>query len=151
MSNYIQNLRKYVGHLPIIMCASGVIIRNPDKEILLQHRSDNNCWGLPGGAVELGEEVEEAARREVYEETGLVVNDLKFFGVFSGKKMYNKYPNGDEVYIIANVFITDNYSGNIRSDKNESKDLKFFKIDKLPDNINPPDIPILESYINLTL
>lgn len=49
-------------------------------------RSDNNCWCFPGGAIELGEKVEDAAKREVAEETGLQVKALELFGVFSGQE-----------------------------------------------------------------
>jgi ADP-ribose pyrophosphatase YjhB (NUDIX family) len=39
-------------------------------------------WSIPGGVVELGERVEDAARREVREEVGLEIDDLKLLGVY---------------------------------------------------------------------
>src|SRR5271154_6515004 len=44
-----------------------------DERILLAHRRDIDWWNLPGGAINPGETVDEALRREVYEETGLEV------------------------------------------------------------------------------
>ncbi len=54
-----------------------------EHEILLMRRSDNGYWGLPGGFVELGESVAEAARREVAEETGWSVEIERLIGVYS--------------------------------------------------------------------
>ena len=54
-----------------------------EQEILLMRRSDNGLWGLPGGFVELGESVAEAARREVEEETGWTVDIGRLIGVYS--------------------------------------------------------------------
>ena len=54
-----------------------------EHEILLMRRSDNGYWGLPGGFVELGESVAEAARREVAEETGWSVEIGRLIGVYS--------------------------------------------------------------------
>jgi ADP-ribose pyrophosphatase YjhB (NUDIX family) len=53
------------------------------REILLMRRSDNGHWGLPGGFVELGESVADAARREVVEETGWSVELGRLIGVYS--------------------------------------------------------------------
>src|SRR5664280_453363 len=96
--NYIQSLRQYIGHRPILMVGAAILIVNNENRLLLLERSDSSCWGPPGGAVELGEEVEAAARRETLEETGLEIGGMELFGVFSGPQLYYRYPNGDEVY-----------------------------------------------------
>jgi len=94
---YFKYLRQYVGHRPIILPGSVVIIANEENEILLQKRHNGN-WGLPGGLMDLGEIFEEVAKREVFEETGLVVENLKLLNVHSGSNYYLKVPNGDELF-----------------------------------------------------
>jgi 8-oxo-dGTP pyrophosphatase MutT (NUDIX family) len=143
MTGYIKYLREYVGHSPLIQCGASVIIFSADKKVLMLHRTDNDCWCFPGGGVELGESVEETAKREVFEETGLTVDDLRLFEVFSGKDQYYKYPNGDEVYNIDIVFMTNNYRG-IANSNDESYGFRFFCIDELPDMISPPVVPVVE-------
>jgi 8-oxo-dGTP pyrophosphatase MutT (NUDIX family) len=49
MLDYIKNLRNLVGNIPLILCPAGVIILENKKRVLLQHRTDNNTWGIPGG------------------------------------------------------------------------------------------------------
>ena len=61
MSNYILDLRKIVGHRPLLQVGASVIVVNNRDEILLQLRTDNHCWGYCGGSVELDEKVEDAA------------------------------------------------------------------------------------------
>lgn len=147
MTEYIKNLRKKIGHAPILQCGASVIVENQRGEILLQLRKDNHCWGYAGGSVELDEEVEEAAKRELYEETGLIAHELELFGVFSGKDMHYIYPNGDEVSNIDIVYICKSYSGDLKMQKNEVSDLKFFPLTDLPENISPPNIKAIKAYI----
>ncbi len=58
----------------------GAVFR--DSDILLIRRGDTRQWALPGGAVELGEAPSEAVRREVVEETGIVMSVDNLVGVF---------------------------------------------------------------------
>ncbi len=67
MSNYIVELRKVIGNRPLIACSACVIVVDDAERILLQRRTDNGLWGLPGGAMEIGETLEQTARREAYE------------------------------------------------------------------------------------
>ena len=147
MSSYIMDLRKIVGHRPLLQVGASVIVEDEKGRILLQLRSDNNCWGYAGGSVEIDEEVEEAAKRELFEETGLIANKLSLFGVFSGKDTHYIYPNGDEVSNIDIVYICKDYSGELRCQKGEVNDLVFFEKDNIPDNLFKPIEKVLRAYL----
>ena len=147
MSSYIMDLRKIVGHRPLLQVGASVIVEDKDGRILLQLRSDNHCWGYAGGSVELDEKVEDAAKRELFEETGLIANSLELFAVFSGIDTHYIYPNGDEVSNVDIVYICKDYDGELRCQVGEVDDLKFFEIDKIPHNISKPIEKPLMDYI----
>ncbi|MFD1676392.1 NUDIX hydrolase [Alicyclobacillus fodiniaquatilis] len=149
MSGYIMDLRKEIGPRPIIMTGAGVIVVDEVGRILLQHRSDNECWGIPGGSMELGESFEETARREVLEETGLVVGDLHLFYLSSGRQNFYEYPNGDQIYLAGVVYTTTDYCGELRTDRDESLAVAWFHPEEMPARINPLDKPAIESYLEL--
>lgn len=145
-----MELRKLVGSRPLIMAGASVILIDKSDRILLQLRKDNNCWGLAGGSLEMGETLEEVAKRELKEETGLIANNLKLFNIFSGKEFYYKYPHGDEVYNVITTYICTDYLGELKIDNNEVKDLRFFSVDEIPTNISPPDLPIINEFLRLS-
>ena len=67
MTDYVKSMRKYIGN-ERLMIVGGSVIVHKDGKILLQLRRDNDCWGYPGGCVELGEgreAVEYTAKREL--------------------------------------------------------------------------------------
>ncbi len=147
-SDYVKMIRKCVGHAPIMLCAAGVLIINDNRQVMLQLRADNHFWGIPGGAMELGETLEETARREVLEETGIIINNPKFFSLFSGENQHFLYPNKDEVYYVIAVYIVTDYSGEISPNPEESEDVKFFDVENLPQNINPTDRPVIKEFLD---
>ncbi|MCL6443845.1 MAG: NUDIX hydrolase [Alicyclobacillus sp.] len=143
-----MELRKVLGARPLIMAAAAVIVIDPEGRILLQHRTDNDCWGLPGGSMELGESFEETARREVLEETGLVLGKLDLFTVHSGQHAFYEYPNGHQVYVASVIYTTTEFTGELRLDmENESLEIKWFHPTELPAKLNPLDQPVLEQYV----
>lgn len=148
MTEYMKFLRSHVGHAPLLQIGAGVILVNEYNELLLQLRKDNNCWSYHGGSVETGESVEDCAKRELLEETGLIADELELFGVFSGEKLHYIYPNGDEVYNIDIVYVCKKYHGTLKPQTSEVETLKFFKKDCLPESISPPNIPVIEEYLN---
>lgn len=125
MKDYRKEMRKLIGHKPLLLCGASIILFNQDNQVLMLRRSDNGCWCFPGGGIELGESTEDTVRRELYEETGLSVNEISIFDVFSGARLHYIYPNGDEVYIVDVVYTSSNYLGELKID-NESKDYEFF-------------------------
>ena len=59
--SYVQELRSLVGHRPLIIPGAVVLIIDQQNRLLLQHRQDNQQWGLIGGGMEIGESLEETA------------------------------------------------------------------------------------------
>jgi mutator protein MutT len=80
-----------------------VLLVDPQGAVLLQHRDKNapaspNQWSLPGGRLEPGETPEQAARRELLEETGLAVGELR--PLWTGRRPYEKkFPHSVTVHV----------------------------------------------------
>lgn len=133
---YVEDLRAIVGNRPLILVGAVVIVLNKQGEILLQQRtSPRGVWGLPGGLMELGESTEQVAKREVYEETGLNVENLQLLNVYSGKDQFSKAANGDKFYLVTTAYYTRDYSGIFNIDREESLQFQFIHPKKFPDNM----------------
>lgn len=117
----------------------GVVIRGSGGAILLEKRRDCGWWGLPGGKVEPGESLVEAAVREVREETGLAVEVTHLIGVYSDPRgRIVTYPdNGDVVQLIDVIVGARVLSGSLLCSQ-ESEEVRFFTPAQLPEEIVPP-------------
>ncbi|GLU47116.1 NUDIX domain-containing protein [Nocardiopsis ansamitocini] len=73
-----------------------VIVANDRGEILMIRRSDNDNWAVPGGAIDLGESVPEAAIRETLEETGIECAITGISGIYSDPKHVILYTSDGE-------------------------------------------------------
>lgn len=137
MSDYIMELRKLVGHRVLTAIGASVIAADAQGRVLLQRRSDNGCWDYSGGGVEPDEEVQAAARREFFEETGLRAGKLELFGIFSGPDCHFSYPNGDEVSYVVVLYTCRDWEGELRPQPGEVEELRFFAPGEIPENISP--------------
>ncbi len=145
---YIEDLRAIVGTRPLILVGSVVILVNHDDQILLeQRRYPQGVWGLPGGLMELGESVEDTARRELFEETGLKAKQLHLIGVFSGPRYFVTAANGDEFYVVTNAFYTRDFSGEMRVDPVESLDAAFFHPEAFPEPVVGSHREMIQTYL----
>ncbi len=147
MGEYIMDMRKRVGSIPLMQCGASVIVENEKGEILLQLRSDNGQWAYAGGSVELYERTQDAAARELREETGLIAEELELLGVFSGKELRYTYPNGDQTSNIDIVYVCRKYGGTLRCEPGEVEKLGFFPLDQLPGEIFSVCQPALRAYV----
>lgn len=129
--SYLGDLRKIVGHRPLLSAGATIIVIKND-ELLLNLRSDTNTWGIPGGALELGETLEQTAHRELLEETGLAAESMKLLTVLSGQDFYFEYPNGDKLYSVVALFKAENITGDLCITDGESFELKYFPLNNLP-------------------
>lgn len=146
--DYIERLRRHVGHERLLSPGVRAIIRDGTGAILLQRRGDFGSWGLPAGGVELGESIWQALCREVDEETGLRVIHAVPFGIYSDPQYGVTYPNGDQVQPFTLAFDVREWTGEPRADGEESLELAFFAPDHLPpdERMHPPHLWTLRDY-----
>ena len=130
--SYISDMRKYIGHAPMLTAGATVVVLK-EKKLLLTLRSDTHTWGLPGGAIELGESLEETAARELMEETNLSAESFRFLKLYSGKELHFIYPNGDELYTVTALYLAENVTGELRVNDGENTDIGYFAADALPE------------------
>ena len=122
------------------------IIVNGAGEILLQRRTDMDVWGLPGGSVEPDETAFEALKREVAEETSLRVCEAEPMGLYCGPDQKFAYPNGDKVQCFAIAFVVRQWEGNPRADGIEGRNVCFFPLSNLPEDIAAIHRRTLQEY-----
>ena len=116
--------------------ASAVIFDRRGR-VLLQERSDGGQWGLPGGSVEIGESVTDAAIREVHEETGLVVTVRRLVGVYSEPALQVvRYPDGN-VWHYVNVCFECVVRGGTLTTCDETLSLRYVSPTRLPRTLLP--------------
>lgn len=139
MSNmpYIQWLRARVGRRKVFMVFGCVILQDENGRFLLQQRTDFDFWGLPGGSLELDEDIESCTRRELREETGLTVGPLHLTGIYSDPKHDVTYPNGDQIQQLTFCFTGVVNGGQMQVDGVESRAQAFFDW-PLPPHITLP-------------
>jgi ADP-ribose pyrophosphatase YjhB (NUDIX family) len=95
--------RYFATHPTVVRLSVSAVVRRVrgGEEILLMQRSDNGHWGLPGGHVEPGESVAEAALREVFEETGWRIELGRLVGVYSDPARQTvEYRGGERAQLV---------------------------------------------------
>lgn len=136
--SYIEWLRGRVGKRKIFLVFGTVVLQDEYGRILLQRRTDFDFWGLPGGVMELNEDIEACARRELLEETGLTAGALRLVGVYTDPKYDIVYPNGDQVQQFTICLTGWVNGGNMQPDGVETTEQAFFT----PEAIATMNLPL---------
>jgi 8-oxo-dGTP pyrophosphatase MutT (NUDIX family) len=131
MSGYLEQLRSKIGHDLLLLPSASVAIHNDQLELLLCKHADKNVWITPGGLIEPGEHPADAAVRETWEETGLLIEVTGLLGVYGGPELTVDYPNGDHATYIATIFRGRRLRGTLRPDGSEILDVRYFSREEL--------------------
>lgn len=111
--------------------AVNVVVENDKGEILMIRRTDNDNWALPGGAIDLGESVTQAAIRETKEETGIDVEITGLVGIYSDPKHVIHYTSNNEVRQEFSIVLTARMISGRLTSSDESFEVKFLTPDEL--------------------
>ena len=103
---------------------SAAVFDQAEERILLIRRADNGEWDVPGGYMDAGEDFSEACAREVYEETGLIVEVKRLIGVYTNPHFLVEYPDGNRWQLVILHFEKRIVAGELTPGE-ESLELKF--------------------------
>jgi ADP-ribose pyrophosphatase YjhB (NUDIX family) len=134
--SYLGQLRKLVGNLTLISIGTRAILQDEQGRVLLIRRADNGMWAMPAGSMELGESVLDCLKREVFEETGLIVLEATPIAIYSEPRFAFNTAYGDPYQMFAVVFRVDKWQGDLHSKTDETVDARFFALDDLPENLH---------------
>ena len=132
MSPYVARIRAAIGHDLLLSPSACAIIHNERGEVLLMQRLDDDKWDPPGGHIDPDETPAQAAERETYEESGLIVKARRIVGVLGGRAVEHCYPNGDRAQPLIVCFACDVIGGALQSLDGEAKNFGYFAPDALP-------------------
>lgn len=130
-------LRSLTGPLPVNLVGAAAAIVNEAGDLLLQRQVGRTRWTVPGGICELGESFEDSLRREVHEETSLLVQSVELLAVVSGAHTFKQLSNSHEFYMYTALFRVTAWSGMPTPDGVESEELRFFPVSSLPTLAGP--------------
>jgi ADP-ribose pyrophosphatase YjhB (NUDIX family) len=102
-----------------------VVVTNAEGEILLIRRSDNDNWAVPGGAIDLGESLTEAAIRETREETGITCEITGLVGIYTDPKHVILYTSNGEARQEFSIVLTAREVGGQPAASSESTEVRW--------------------------
>lgn len=126
ISDYLKTIRAKVGHDLVALTAVSISVFDDCGRLLFGQDAEMGFWSLPGGAIDPNEQPADAAVRECFEETGLLVEPQDMIGVFGGPEFLIRYPNGDVAYYTSIAFRAKVVGGSHQPGDGEMLDLRYF-------------------------
>lgn len=105
-----------------VVPSANVIVVNDQHQILLIRRTDNGNWAVPGGGMDLGESISQAAVRETLEETGIDCRITGLVGIYTNPRHVIRYTSNDEVRQEFSVVFTAEPTGGQLRPSSETSD-----------------------------
>ena len=99
-----------------------------NDQVLLTKRKDFEVWCLPGGHIDAGESVAQAAIREVVEETGLDIRLTRLVGIYS-------IPEAKAWVNLIILFVGEPVGGTLKAQEDEVLEIAYFHFDEIPDKL----------------
>mgnify|MGYP000916820515 CR=1 FL=1 len=115
-----------------------VVIECKDEILMIKNTYGKNVWTFPGGGIEKDEDPITAAKREVKEEVGIIISDLRDVGKLSNEREYKR----DTIYCFQALVDTKLVSTNL----NEIKEAFWFNKNHLPSDMSSISMQIYENY-----
>jgi 8-oxo-dGTP diphosphatase len=132
-----EKVKAYRNPFPTV----DIIIEINGGIVLIERRNEPLGWALPGGFVDYGETLEDAAAREAKEETSLVISNLRLLGCYSD-------PARDpRQHAISTVFVAEGSGVPLAAD--DAANLAVFALNSLPGNLCFDHDRILGDYMRL--
>lgn len=129
-----SNVKQYRNPFPTV----DIIIELDSGIILIERRNEPFGWALPGGFVDYGESLEDAAIREAREETSLEITDLRLLGCYSN-------PSRDtRMHTISTVYIAKGVGTPYPAD--DAINLKIYRLDSIPKELCFDHAAIIADY-----
>src|ERR1700761_7853522 len=110
-----------------------VVVVNDAGEILMIRRTDNDNWAIPGGAVDLGESVAQAAVRETHEESGIECEITGLVGIYSDPKHVLLYTSNGEVRQEFSIVLTARPLSGQPTPSSESSEVRWVPVSEVRD------------------
>jgi ADP-ribose pyrophosphatase YjhB (NUDIX family) len=142
MSDYMRSLRAMVGTTVLEMPTASVLVFDDRERVLLVRHVEGNNWTTPGGMMEPYETPADAAVRETWEETGLLVELTRIVGVFGGPMCTAIYSNGDRVSFVSTVFAGRALRGTLRPDGVETLEARYWSRGELASLVRKPHVQL---------
>lgn len=147
--NFFKRLAQPILHLaflitrPLTVGVRGLCIDLKNNRLMLVRHTYSNGWSLPGGGVILGETTDEALKRELEEEAGIIIKSFNILEIF-----YNKSVSRRDHVII---YLIDSWHKKKFHDlpKIEIAEARWFSLNNLPESITPCTSYAIKKYLEI--
>ncbi|CAM3830946.1 NUDIX domain-containing protein [Deinococcus frigens] len=130
--NHLMDLRKLVGPRPLFAPGANVLVTDGQNRLLLLRHGGTGKWTLPGGVLEPGESYEQAAARELFEETGLSAAQFEPLEMYCGPEFRLTYTNGHVIDSVSVLYSSHSVTGRLTLQDGEVLEVGWFGVGELP-------------------